>query len=287
MVPNVSEAVIKDLPDLVKDLAVTVNVDLVTKVLLDRSLDLRKGVGSSEGGHDTVGREPVVSRESLVGSHRFLEVDDDILLGLVVVEAFGLERGNTCSVLVKLVLPETLVVALVILPVRVHVRQHVGLACRLENLGNVGVLPRRVAELLVRAITVIGPQAVQRPRSVGAGRSGSRVPELREEEMTTRRVGAACVLSRGARAREGERGDGLGRADSETSAGRHGRGRGARLGRRGGVRGASARRARSGSVGASGKVESKRYSVAAAGVHCLADTVGGNLVGGEGGGTGV
>lgn len=59
--------------------------------------------------------------------------------------------------LVPLMLPERLVVPAVVLPVRVHVREKLGVAGGFDDRGDVGVLARRVAVFLVRAVAVIRP----------------------------------------------------------------------------------------------------------------------------------
>ena len=59
--------------------------------------------------------------------------------------------------LVPFMLPEGLVVAVIVLPVGVHIGQELVTALLLENGGDVGELSRRVAELLVAAVTVVGP----------------------------------------------------------------------------------------------------------------------------------
>jgi hypothetical protein len=67
-------------PDLVKDLAVAVDVDGVAVVLGQSGLDLGKSVCSREGRHDAVGREPVIGREGLEKRHRTVKVDGNLLL---------------------------------------------------------------------------------------------------------------------------------------------------------------------------------------------------------------
>lgn len=59
--------------------------------------------------------------------------------------------------LVPLVLPERLVIALVVLPVLVHVGEKLGAARVLDDGSDVGVLARVVAVCLVGAIAVVRP----------------------------------------------------------------------------------------------------------------------------------
>lgn len=63
------------------------------------------------------------------------------------------------TVLVPFVLPEALILisALVVGPVFLHVGQELGAILRFEDGGDVAVLARVVAVLLVCAIAVIGP----------------------------------------------------------------------------------------------------------------------------------
>lgn len=63
--------------------------------------------------------------------------------------------------LVPLVLPERLVVALVVLPVLVHVGEKLGVARVLDDGSDVGVLARVVAVCLVGAIAVVRPSRCQ------------------------------------------------------------------------------------------------------------------------------
>jgi hypothetical protein len=63
-------------------------------------------------------------------------------------------------VLVPLVLPEALVITLVVLPVGLHVGQQLAPTLRLEDLRDVRILARRITELLVRAVTVVGPGSI-------------------------------------------------------------------------------------------------------------------------------
>lgn len=85
-----------------------------------------------------------------------LEVGNNVLLGLVVGEALGLQSADAGAVLVPLVLPERLGTALVRGPVCLHVGQQ--LRVRLsDNRRNVAVLAARVAVGLVPAIALVRP----------------------------------------------------------------------------------------------------------------------------------
>lgn len=92
----------------------------------------------------------------------------------------------------KLMLPKTLIITLIILPIRLHIRQQVIASLALQNRRDVFVFPGSIAVLLVRAVAVIGPKTMDRPR---ISRTSRRVvvPELRLEECTTRSVEAARI----------------------------------------------------------------------------------------------
>lgn len=71
------------------------------------------------------------------------------------------------TMLVPLVLPEALVITLVVLPVGLHVGQQLGPTLRLEDLRDVRIFARRIAELFVRAVTVVGPESIVSDHVVG------------------------------------------------------------------------------------------------------------------------
>lgn len=85
-------------------------------------------------------------------------------MGLVVVVAGRIEGADASSVLAPLVLPESLVIALVILPVGVHVCEQVRLAERVQDSSDVGVCARCITVGIVGAVAMIWPQAVDGPR---------------------------------------------------------------------------------------------------------------------------
>lgn len=98
--------------------------------------------------------------------------------------------------LVPLMLPEALVVALVIFPVRIHVLQQRCLSGCLQYLSDVRVLARWVAVGVVRPIAAVRPESMDGPAVRGSGRRMS-VPELGLEKLPARRIEAACVLDDG------------------------------------------------------------------------------------------
>ena len=131
-----------------------------------------------------------------------------------------------------LVLPEGLVALVVGLPVSLHEAQGGVLAGVLEESGDVLVVTRGVAVLLVGPVAVVGPETMDRPRIIGAGH-GVGIPELDLLDQAVRAADAAGV---GGRATAGEliRGIGAGLVrpgegdredDGERSAGGLGEGR--------------------------------------------------------------
>lgn len=129
---------------------------------------------------------------------------------LVVVIARRIEGADTGSVLAPLVLPERLVIALIILPVGVHVREQVRLAERVENGSYVGVFARWITVGIIRAVATVWPQAMNCPcinRAWGCKRmlkradearqivtgAGGCVPELGEKQLSSGSIEAAQV----------------------------------------------------------------------------------------------
>lgn len=129
---------------------------------------------------------------------------------LVVIIARRIERADAGSVLVPLVLPEGLVIALIILPVGVHVREQVRLAERVEDSSYVRIFARRVTVGIIGAIAMVRPQAMDCPRISRAWKckraskraeeawqivtgAGVCVPELGEKQLSTGSIEAAQV----------------------------------------------------------------------------------------------
>ena len=96
-----------------------------------------------------------------------------------------------------LVLPEGLAALIVRLPVRVHVGHGIGLASILEQSGDVFVGARAVTVLVVAAVAVVGPEAVDGPGIIRAGHWVS-VPELNLLDQAVWAADAACVGGRAA-----------------------------------------------------------------------------------------
>lgn len=63
----------------------------------------------------------LVGIETLEEIHGLLEEVTDFLLGIVIRVAVGFDGVDACAMLVPLVGPEALIVALVVLPVSLHV----------------------------------------------------------------------------------------------------------------------------------------------------------------------
>lgn len=124
------------------------------------------------------------------------------------------EGRDTRSVLVPFVSPEALVIARVVFPVHVHEVEQLLRRVLGEDLADIGVLARRVAELVERPVTVVGlyerrdispnergnalhathPEAVERPRVVrtgfvaSQGESAQSPKAWKSVERLTRRV---------------------------------------------------------------------------------------------------
>lgn len=92
--------------------------------------------------------------------HHLLEEVGHFFLRLIIGVALGIERIDTSTVLVPLVLPEALVVTTFIFPVDVHIGEKISLAVRLQDLGNIRELAGRVAKLVIGSITVVRPIGV-------------------------------------------------------------------------------------------------------------------------------
>jgi hypothetical protein len=75
--------------------------------------------------------------------------------------------------LVPLMLPEALVVALIVGPVGLHIRQQVIATLFLQDRSDVGVLARGIAELLVRAVAVVGPEDFSETRHSFVSQKGA------------------------------------------------------------------------------------------------------------------
>lgn len=82
---------------------------------------------------------------------------------LVVLIARRLERAHARSVLVPLVLPERLVIAFVILPVGIHVREQIRLAKRGKDISYVAVFARWITVGFIGAVAAVWPQAMNCP----------------------------------------------------------------------------------------------------------------------------
>lgn len=87
--------------------------------------------------------------------HSFLEEIDDFLGSFVVGVALWFQGADTGTVFTPLVGPEGVVVALVVLPVCLHVRQELCLAEGCEDRADVGVCAGRIAAGIVCAIATV------------------------------------------------------------------------------------------------------------------------------------
>ena len=184
---------IEEVPDLVEGLAGAGHGRGGAVALLQGIGDLLERVGLGGGRLDAGVGEELVGVELLEQRDRLVEEVDDLLLRLVVLVALGAERGHARAVLAPLVGPEGLVLALVVLPVLVHVVQE-GLVLGSDDGRDVGVLALLVAVGLISAVAVIRPQAVDSPR---VRRAVTQIPELGLQDLAAGRVEAARVLDGG------------------------------------------------------------------------------------------
>lgn len=147
------------------------------KLVLQSGGDLSVGVSLARAWGDTGISQPLVSREILEQSDgRVEKVDKFILLGVVGIAA-GVQSGVASTMLAPFVLPERpstddaglgcddhlperLIVALVVLPIGLHVGQDVTMTLVLKNAADVGVCSRAITSSFVSAIAVVGPVAV-------------------------------------------------------------------------------------------------------------------------------
>lgn len=148
-------------PDLIDRTVLALEGDGSTVLALESGLDVGEVVALGSMRSNAGIREPLVGRAALEERDSLVKVGNSLLLGLVVGVAGGFQSGNASTVLGPLVRPELLVIAIVVLPVGVHVRE----SCRgsRENVLNVGVGAVRVARGGISAITVIRPKTVNSP----------------------------------------------------------------------------------------------------------------------------
>lgn len=143
-------------PELVEGAALAVDDDVVAVVRLESGLDGSKRVCLGGGGHNAGLLQPGIRRERLEHADGGVEEVNNLLARLVVAVAGRVEGAHAGGVLAKLVLPEGFVVALVVLPVLLHVAECIG-GAGAQDIADVGVLAVLVAVLVKRAIAVIGP----------------------------------------------------------------------------------------------------------------------------------
>jgi len=162
-----------------------------SKLLLECAGDLGVGVGLGGAGSDTSTSEPIVGGQIFEQRDSGVEEVHKLVFLFVVVVAVGIQGGVTSSVLAPFVLPERLVIALVVLPVGLHIAQDITMTFVQKDATNIGICSRAIACSFVRAITVVRPQTVNSP---GLGRTccWAGVPELSLQNLTLDFC-AACV----------------------------------------------------------------------------------------------
>lgn len=91
---------------------------------------------------------------------RLLEEINDLFLSRVIGVAAWVQGTDAGAMFAPLMLPETLIIPLIILPIRVHVIEKVSLAIRRDDVGYVGVCTVRIAVGVVCPITVVWPSPI-------------------------------------------------------------------------------------------------------------------------------
>ena len=148
-------------PDLVQGSRLAAKGDLDARsVSGNSSLDLRKSVRLACARHNTRSFEPLVAGKYLEEIYRFLEVLHNLFGSLVVSVAIWYHGGNASSMLGPLVFPESLIIALIVLPVGIHVVEEVRGTKGSDYVGDVGVCTRWITVSLVGAIALVGPLRV-------------------------------------------------------------------------------------------------------------------------------
>lgn len=144
-------------PDFVDAAALAVDGDASAVALFESGLDVAEGILLGLGGCDASISEPLVGGQTLEHLDNLLEVDGSLLGRLVVRIAVRLQRANTGTVLTPLVLPEGFIVALVVLPVGLHVREGIIGVEGGQDIADVAVLAAAVTRSRIRSITPIRP----------------------------------------------------------------------------------------------------------------------------------
>ena len=106
-------------------------------LLAQRIGNLCQGVRSSSAGRDTGISKPLVGRQGLEERAYAVEEVGHLLCRLVIGVAVRVKGADAGAVLAPFMLPEALVVALVVFPVRLHVAQRIRIAGCLEDLCDV------------------------------------------------------------------------------------------------------------------------------------------------------
>jgi len=113
--------------------------------------------------HNARIRKPCVAGQSLEQVHGRGEVVYDLFLHRIVGVAARLECADACAMFLPFVIPEALVVAVDVLPVCVHIAEHIRCACSSEDGGDIGVGSAGVAVGVIGAVAVVRPQAMDGP----------------------------------------------------------------------------------------------------------------------------
>lgn len=153
-------------PDFVDDLALALDGDCGAVLLAQNALNGVEAVRLAGRRSDASISEPAVGGKSLEEADGAGEEVGGFLGGLVVGVAAGLQSADAGTVLAPFVLPEALVIALVVLPVGLHIAEGIGSLAG-QDVGDVGVGTVIVALSGIGAVAVVRPETVDGPRIWG------------------------------------------------------------------------------------------------------------------------
>lgn len=125
---------------------------------LQGCLDLRRRICCADRRQDPCRSQCHIRRQRFEELDGRVEEVNNFLLGNIVGIALGVERADTGAMLRPLVLPEVFVVALVVFPVRAHVREKVVRSSGGQDGCDVAVHASVVTIRIEGAIAVIGPK---------------------------------------------------------------------------------------------------------------------------------
>lgn len=100
----------------------------------------------------------LIRRKAFEEIDRLLKIGDNFLLRDIIGVTAGFQSADASSMLSPFVRPETLVIALVVFPVGVHITEQIGCTGIRDDLPDVGVLSCRVTVRFIGTIAVVWPR---------------------------------------------------------------------------------------------------------------------------------